>query len=91
LNNHGIWVVAHYGLLDFVHLQHAYCASTLQAFMMILQFFLNTIDILHNKVKSSKKKVWVALFMTVFAFLWRKQVQFVQNNACHNAQNPVVP
>jgi hypothetical protein len=27
--------------------------------------------------------------MTVFAFLWRKHVQFVQNNACHNARNLV--
>jgi hypothetical protein len=32
------------------------CASTLQAFMMILQIFFNTIDILHNKIRSSKKK-----------------------------------
>jgi hypothetical protein len=31
----------------------------------------------------------MALFMTVFAFLWRKHVQFVQNNACHNARNLV--
>jgi hypothetical protein len=52
----GGWVVAHYSLLDFMHLRHAYCASTLQAFMMILQFFLNTIDILYNKVKNSIKK-----------------------------------
>jgi hypothetical protein len=27
--------------------------------------------------------------MMVFVFLWRKHVQFVQNNACRNARNLV--
>jgi hypothetical protein len=40
----------------FRALQHALSCIHLLAFMMIFQFFLNTIDILHIKIKSSKKK-----------------------------------